>query len=229
MSTQINNADLKSVIKASYSLKDLADIQQLLSAHRSIEFIATGQGLFPAAAIADSENTGYKYVWVRDNIFVAYAHYLMGDLTVTIKVLLGLMGYFQKVEFRFAEIINQPDLKEQVMRRPHIRFDGETLSDVEENWEHAQNDALGYFLWLYCRVVETAGEATDLLLSPKNSEMLRRFVEYFEAIRYWEDADSGHWEEGRKVSASSIGTVVAGLMSMRSLIAQSPSISDSLS
>ncbi|MEL7512053.1 MAG: glycoside hydrolase family 15 protein [Cyanobacteria bacterium J06554_3] len=229
MSTQINNADLKSVIKASYSLKDLADIQQLLSAHRSIEFIATGQGLFPAAAIADSENTGYKYVWVRDNIFVAYAHYLMGDLTVTIKVLLGLMGYFQKVEFRFAEIINQPDLKEQVMRRPHIRFDGETLSDVEENWEHAQNDALGYFLWLYCRVVETAGEATDLLLSPKNSEMLRRFVEYFEAIRYWEDADSGHWEEGRKVSASSIGTVVAGLMSMRSLIAQSPSTSDSLS
>jgi len=41
--------------------------------------------------------------------------------------------------------------------------------------------------------------------------MLVLLVRYFEAIRYWEDADSGHWEEARKISASSIGVVVAGL------------------
>ena len=115
------------------------------------------------------------------------------------------------------------------MRRPHIRFDGETLSEVNENWEHAQNDALGYFLWLYCQLVADTGEAAGLLLSAQNDDMVCRFVGYFEAIRYWEDADSGHWEEGRKVSASSIGAVVAGLKAMRSLITQSSSISKSLS
>lgn len=33
--------------------------------------------------------------------------------------------------------------------RPHVRFDGRTLSEIgDERWAHAQNDALGYFLWL---------------------------------------------------------------------------------
>jgi phosphorylase kinase alpha/beta subunit len=43
---------------------------------------------------------------------------------------------------------------------------------------------------------------------------LARFPAYFEAIAYWEDADSGHWEEARKVESSSIGPVVAALSEM---------------
>ncbi len=42
-------------------------------------------------------------------------------------------------------------------------------------------------------------------------ELLALFALYFERIRFWEDEDSGHWEERRKVGASSIGTVLAGL------------------
>jgi hypothetical protein len=37
-----------------------------------------------------------------------------------------------------------------------------------------------------------------------------RFVRYL-ADPFWQDEDSGHWEETRKISASSIGVVVAGL------------------
>jgi phosphorylase kinase alpha/beta subunit len=37
------------------------------------------------------------------------------------------------------------------------------------------------------------------------------------AIQYWKDKDSGHWEEVRKVSASSIGVVVAGLGELKRL------------
>ena len=40
---------------------------------------------------------------------------------------------------------------------------------------------------------------------------------YFQAIRYWQDEDSGHWEERRKIEASSIGAVVAGLRELRLL------------
>jgi hypothetical protein len=50
--------------------------------------------------------------------------------------------------------------------------------------------------------------------------VLTRFVRYFAAIRFWQDEDSGHWEEQRKVSASSIGTVVAGLEAFADLLRQ---------
>src|SRR5262249_25816362 len=38
------------------------------------------------------------------------------------------------------------------------------------------------------------------------------------AIEYWTDKDSGHWEEEPKVSASSIGAVVAGLRQLQKLV-----------
>jgi GH15 family glucan-1,4-alpha-glucosidase len=40
------------------------------------------------------------------------------------------------------------------------------------------------------------------------------FPDYFEAIEYWHDKDSGSWEEASKVNCSSIGAVVAGLEEM---------------
>ena len=48
--------------------------------------------------------------------------------------------------------------------------------------------------------------------------LLEKFIAYFCAIRFWEDEDSGHWEEVRKISASSIGTVVGGLEAMKVML-----------
>lgn len=50
--------------------------------------------------------------------------------------------------------------------------------------------------------------------------MLTRLLHYLQAIRFWQHEDSGHWEEQRKVSASSIGTVVAGLEAFKALVRQ---------
>ncbi len=44
--------------------------------------------------------------------------------------------------------------------------------------------------------------------------MLSRFARYFAAVAYCKDEDSGHWEEQRKISASSIGVVVRALITM---------------
>lgn len=216
---KLNNSALKKLVKHQYDSRALSRVQIFLSEHQVLKFTTTQSGLFPAAATADSENTGYKYVWVRDNIYVAYAHYIMGKHQVAAKTLTGLLTYFQKFSFRFTNIIENPELKEQVMKRPNIRFDGETLTEIDEDWEHAQNDALGYFLWLYCKLAKEWDSASPLLSVNKDeSAMLLQFMRYFNAIRYWEDADSGHWEEGRKVSASSVGPVVAGLKALRTLI-----------
>jgi phosphorylase kinase alpha/beta subunit len=81
------------------------------------------------------------------------------------------------------------------------------LQESGQTWAHAQNDALGYFLWMYC----TLACAGLVKLSREEVETLALFPRYLEAIRYWADEDSGHWEEARKIEASSIGPVVAGL------------------
>ena len=215
---KVNNSALESFIKDTYTPKEFNTLQQQLSSHQLLNFKTTQNNLFPAAATADSDNTGYKHVWVRDNIYVAYAHYILEEHNVAADNLLGLLSYFKKFQFRFDDIINNPKLKEDVMKRPHIRFNGETLTEIDEDWEHAQNDALGYFLWLYCKLANKYFSISRLLLDEEACLVLLKFVTYFDVIRYWEDADSGHWEEGRKISASSIGPVVAGLKELNALI-----------
>jgi phosphorylase kinase alpha/beta subunit len=53
--------------------------------------------------------------------------------------------------------------------------------------------------------------------SREEAETLGLFPRYLAAIRYWADEDSGHWEEARKIEASSIGPVVAGLAKLGKL------------
>jgi phosphorylase kinase alpha/beta subunit len=163
-------------------------------------------------------------VWVRDNIHVAHAHYVCGDKITAARNLAALMAYFEKHQERFRKIIEDGDPKKleklaaDPMNRPHIRFDGRKLEEIRQKWGHAQNDALGYFLWCYCKL------AREGVLRPDHSHLkcLVNFLLYFEAIQYWRDADSGHWEEAQKVSASSIGTVVAGLREFELLLKTNP-------
>jgi phosphorylase kinase alpha/beta subunit len=88
------------------------------------------------------------------------------------------------------------------------------MKEINQPWPHAQNDALGGFLWFYCKLAREG----VLPVAPSDWRMLARFADYFRAIRYWQDEDSGHWEETRKIEASSIGMVVAGFEQLRLLI-----------
>ena len=217
--TIINNLMVSSVVKKRYSLQDLQKISHLLSEKNSLYFPALDNGLFSAAAVTDSNQyTGYQAVWVRDNIHIAHAHYLFGtddEKQIAVKTVKCLAKYFyqEKEKKAFEQIIDNDSAPESQMSRPHIRFNGQSLERIDEEWNHAQNDALGYFLWLYCKLVY------EKLLEPtqQDGEILTLFPLYFEAIKYWQDEDNGHWEEAPKIEVSSIGAVVAGLKSMRSI------------
>jgi phosphorylase kinase alpha/beta subunit len=104
------------------------------------------------------------------------------------------------------------------MDRPHIRFDGRTLTPVAAGWPHAQNDAWGYLLWFVARLLRRE----HVLLTDDTLKALSLIVDYLGAIRYWEDEDNGHWEETAKIEASSIGTVVAGLRELQALLDRKP-------
>jgi phosphorylase kinase alpha/beta subunit len=94
-----------------------------------------------------------------------------------------------------------------------VKFNGYPIGEID-TWPHDQNDALGYFLWIFCRMARL-----DLVpLSQSHAAVIAHCPEYFRAIRFWSDEDSGHWEEARKNSASSMGAVCAGLRELRALL-----------
>ncbi len=208
----IQNEPLLEFIKPRYSLTDIQALITFLKQQGTFDFAALPNGLFPAALLTEeTAYTGYANVWVRDNMHVAYAHYRIGETAVAVKTVQTLLTYFGKHRHRFNAIIQGQADFQKPMNRPHIRFNGQTLEENEEDWPHAQNDALGYFLWLYCLLVR------DDLIEPTSEdvETLALFPFYFQSISYWQDEDSGHWEETRKIEASSIGAVVAGLKALR--------------
>ncbi|BBC24213.1 glycoside hydrolase family 15 protein [Pseudanabaena sp. ABRG5-3] len=218
----IHNNQIRQLIKNDYQLSNIQDIILILSQNNTFNFSALENGLFPAAIVEEStEYTGYASVWVRDNVFVAYSHYISGEIDIAIKNVQCLINYFKKHKIHFMNIIDGYVSPSIVMRRPHIRFNGKDLEEIHQLWEHAQNDALGYFLWFYCKLV------SEHLLQPSHEdlEVIALFPLYFESISYWQDEDSGHWEEDRKVEASSIGVVVASLKILRRVYTEDFSLS----
>lgn len=194
----------------------IASITNFLREKGCFEFTSLPSGLFPAAAgFGDEfELTGYRNVWVRDNVHVAYAHFQVGQTEVAVRCIQALAVYFQKHHYRFQNIIDGAANHEDPMHRPHIRFNGEELHENPEKWSHAQNDALGFFLAVYANLVQSQ----HLKEEDIDWDLIALFIHFFEAVKYWEDEDSGHWEETRKISASSIGLAKEGLLAWGDLL-----------
>jgi hypothetical protein len=211
----IANQQIAQLLQGRYSLQQITEITAFLQRMGTLDFPALPNGLFPAAVLKeDKRYTGYSYIWVRDNVHIAHAHAVAGNDSVAVKNVSALMAYFLRHKKRFEDIISGKADPAEPMNRPRVRFNGETLSEIPEKWGYAQNDALGYFLWLCSRLFNEG----KLPPSRDSLEMLTLFAQYFQAIEYWRDEDSGHWEEVRKISASSIGTVIAGLREFKGVL-----------
>ena len=162
-------------------------------------------------AASESQNpdslSGYQNAWLRDNVMVAYSKWICGDPQSAFKTFRGLTVFLQTQAAKMDAIIQLPRRKEEVNQRPHVRFDALTLREIGQTWAHAQNDALGYVLWFRFRLANES----DFNLAPAERELYGLFPRYFKAIQYWQDFDSGAWEETRKLNSSSVGAVIAGL------------------
>ncbi len=207
---KVQNPQMREWIREAYNPDALRELRKLLQDAGTFAFNPTPTGLYPAAALPSeaSAQTGYGNVWVRDNIHVAHALALTGQERFADRVALALARFYRDHRAKFFDIIDGARSHDVVMDRPHIRFNGAELVEVEENWAHAQNDALGLFLWFYCRRALAGAFEAD-------AGLIEMFALYFERIEYWRDADCGHWEERAKVEASSIGCIVAALRLVR--------------
>jgi hypothetical protein len=211
MSATFHNQELQALACERYTVAQLARIRHILDEHKTLELTPLPTGLYPASRADAIGHSGYQNVWARDNVHIAHAQWESGRVDAAAAVATGLLAFYSKYRHRFA-IIDPAD----VMSRPHVRFDGLALEEIPgDQWPHAQNDALGYCLWLWARLASKGG----LRLDGDQLTTMALLAKYFVAIRFWQDEDSGHWEETRKVSASSIGVVVAGLRAWRLFLA----------
>jgi hypothetical protein len=208
------------LIAEEYYPESLAKIEEILTSYRAHEILPIAHGLFTASPCqAPDSLTGYQNVWIRDNVMVASSFRLRGQIAPAVACMKGLTLFLETQRPRFREIIADRTraLKEHANRRPHIRFTAQSLGELPEKWPHAQNDALGHALW-FRFILANEG---SLPLTAEDNEVFRLFPDYFEAIEFWRDEDSGAWEEGRKVNNSSVGAVVAGLEEMRKYFSDS--------
>ncbi|WP_417851369.1 glycoside hydrolase family 15 protein [Thalassoglobus sp.] len=212
-------------VSSNTTSQEIDEIVQFLVDQGTFNFPTLSTGLFSAAAAENPEFrlTGYQNVWVRDNIHIAHALWLIGEKQIAVNAIQSFVSFYSKYRHKFVDIISGKTDPANVQSRPHIRFDGESLTENDEHWAHAQNDAIGYFLWLMCKLLRSG----DLSVSEEIVDLLSLVVQYLHKIEYWQDEESGHWEETKKIEASSIGPVVAGLVELKAWLSESGTELDS--
>ena len=211
----VNNISIRNLMKSFYTLDDLDQLKEFFQAHDTLKLVSRDNGLYPAIATEETKSiSGYTNTWVRDTIMITNYQVEMENFDLAVKTITALRDYFYKYQFRFKNIIEGKVDKEDPMQRPHIRFNGYSLEEISQKWAHAQNDALGYFLWISFKLANN----NKYIFTHKDYVVYSLFPLYFEAIEYWKDMDSGHWEETRKIESSSIGVVIAALVEMKKFL-----------
>jgi hypothetical protein len=116
-----------------------------------------------SAANAKGDHTGSSMfgAWFRDNSIIAYGLYLTdpdgpgcADAVACIDSIAKFLLTYQT--WKMEKVINGlMDVKGDEptwMDRPHIRMIGETGLEDPKWYNHKQNDALGYFMWVRCQL-----------------------------------------------------------------------------
>lgn len=183
--------------------------EDLIKKHLSIlKNLRYKTGLF--AASKKDVSTGYDKSWLRDNFYETIAFEIIGDWKTVETTYKAILKIFLKHEHKIDWAIkNKPTESYQYI---HARFNPETFDEFWESWGNKQNDAIGCILY---RIGELEiNQKRSILKTPDHVRIVNKLVKYLEVIEYWHDLDSGMWEEGEEVHASSIGACVAGLKSI---------------
>lgn len=192
--------------------------------------------------------------WDRDNVMQVLAEYQLAQndaLRTQLKVakgawLLGLaasLKHHHNYYKRFTDIIEAKAGARDYSKRPHIRYNPINLQEVQDQWGHAQNDALGYLLFMTfyaanqgkLNVAQKAlAESTDgrqpkTQFAQQEAYRLGTLVPlFFEKIEVWKDFDFGAWEDKKAEHASSIGCALAGLREEKKFVDEHGPLSEKL-
>ncbi|MEN9552079.1 MAG: hypothetical protein RI935_456 [Candidatus Parcubacteria bacterium] len=167
-------------------------------------------GLFTASA--HDVATGYNKAWLRDIYFMTLGFKWTGEWNMVQDAARALLKILQKHKEKISWAVeNRPFATYQYI---HARYNPETFDEYWEEWGNKQNDAVAETLYLIadCEVSGHSVVETD-----EDRALVQLLVDYLNNIEYWQDADSGIWEENQEVRASSIGACVRALKTAKDL------------
>ncbi|MCX6815274.1 MAG: glycoside hydrolase family 15 protein [Candidatus Aenigmarchaeota archaeon] len=197
---------MKTLQEPRLTYKDL--IQQHLRILRNLQYKS---GLFAAAR--KNVGTGYDKSWMRDNFYECIAFETIGDWDTVEKTYEAILKIFLKHEEKIDWAVRHKPV--HAYQYIHARFHPETFDEYWEEWGNKQHDSIGAILF---RIGELEHHHKKIILKDESHvRIVNKLVKYLESVEYWHDKDSGMWEEGEEVHASSVGACVAGLKSISRL------------
>lgn len=241
---EFQNIELKKLVEPERTI-DAVHLKEILSdlaAHGTLSLRRYSSGGHSAVTVAEPKNLesaidGMLIMhWDRDNIMQALAEYQLSEdeaMRTKLKVpkdawrngLFASLKHHSMYRQRFIDIIEGKAGAHDFTKRPHIRYNPISLSEVPDQWGHAQNDAMGYILFmLFYAANENKLQFTDA----QKAEMTDFAVLaplFFQKIEVWKDIDFGAWEDKKAEHASSIGCALAGLREEKKYVDQHGSFS----
>lgn len=187
----------------------IQDIQGLKEAHLTLlTSMQYESGLFSAST--KKVATGYNKAWIRDNFYVGLALHELGLKDEVKKMYDAFISILLKHEEKIDYAINtKPEFSFQYI---HPRYHPENFDEFWESWGNKQNDSIGSLLYFF-GLLKAAD--MEVIVNENEARIIKKLISYLESVRYWEDADSGVWEEWEEIHASSLGACVAGLKSIK--------------
>jgi len=165
----------------------------------------------PNGAYIASPSDDYSYVWIRD-VGYTVLPYLRRGCDRYERSYQALLNLFRRYEWKIEIHTKQkPCLPFEYI---HARYSSD-LTELTVPWGHAQNDAVGLFLW---GLGEGIRQGKPILRDEADRSIVQKLVDYLACMKYWQEPDNGMWEENVEVHASSVGACVAGLRSVRMLV-----------
>ncbi|MCI0183764.1 glycoside hydrolase family 15 protein [Sulfoacidibacillus ferrooxidans] len=168
-----------------------------------LEALVQPNGLYVASSTPD-----YRYVWIRDTCYVAFAYLQKKDGHYE-QIYSTLLDLFKKYKWKIE--YHAEKRPEATFEYIHPRYDPDRLEELHEPWGNAQNDAIGLFLF---GIGEGLRVGKTMFRDESDREIVQLLAKYLVNLEFWQDADNGMWEEYAELHASSIGACVAGLMAI---------------
>ncbi|WP_075981630.1 glycoside hydrolase family 15 protein [Bacillus massilinigeriensis] len=165
----------------------------------------------PNGAYTASLSQDYRYVWIRDVVYTVLPFIQVPNERYE-KAFHALFDMFRSYEWKID--IHREKRPVYLYEYIHSRYSTD-LKEINAEWGHAQNDAIGAFLW---GVGEGWRLGQRVIRDGKDLEIVQKLVDYLYCLEYWQASDNGMWEENMEVHASSIGACVAGLHAVKLLV-----------
>ena len=180
--------------------------KKLIKEHLEVlEGLQYDSGLF--AASKKGIGTGYDKAWLRDNFYECLAFEALGDYDTVWRTYRAVLDIFKKHEYKMDyAIAKKPENTHEFI---HARYNPETFEEYWEEWGNKQNDSIGCILYKLGQLEEI--RAGFIVSDEDDRRVVQKLVSYLGTLEYWQDEDSGMWEENQEIHASSVGACVAGL------------------